>query len=105
MKQKTIQCKAYLYIKEDVDPLFNVSASGCLCFSIPLSAYDNISMAFKEYVIFKGVWGSEWSDPIFKWFQKAFQTKDFWNALRNTLMLNGLDLLFGFPLPIILALL
>jgi putative aldouronate transport system permease protein len=65
----------------------------------------NISMAFKEYNMFKGVWASEWSDPIFKWFQKAFHTKDFWLALRNTLMLNGLDLLFGFPLPIILAIL
>ena len=55
--------------------------------------------------MFKGVWASPWSDPIFKWFEKAFKTKDFWFALRNTLTLNGLDLLFGFPLPIILALL
>ncbi|HPU63302.1 MAG TPA: ABC transporter permease subunit [Mobilitalea sp.] len=55
--------------------------------------------------MFKGVWASEWSDPIFKWFQKAFETKDFWYALRNTLMLNFLDLIFGFPFPIILALL
>ncbi|WP_242955245.1 ABC transporter permease [Herbinix luporum] len=55
--------------------------------------------------MFKGVWDSPWSDPIFKWFQKAFNTKDFWYALRNTIMLNGLDLIFGFPLPIILSLL
>ncbi|CUH92110.1 MAG: ABC transporter permease subunit [Bacillota bacterium] len=65
----------------------------------------NISMAFKDYNMFKGVWDSPWSDPIFKWFQKAFNTKDFWYALRNTIMLNGLDLIFGFPLPIILSLL
>ena len=65
----------------------------------------NISMAFKDYNMFKGVWDSPWSDPIFKWFQKAFNTKDFWYALRNTIMLNGLDLIFGFPLPIIMSLL
>ena len=30
---------------------------------------------------------------------------DFGIALKNTLILNGLDLLFGFPVPIILAIL
>ncbi|HKL98825.1 MAG TPA: ABC transporter permease subunit [Mobilitalea sp.] len=65
----------------------------------------NISMAFKDYNMFKGVWDSPWSEPTFKWFEKAFQSKDFWNALRNTLFLNSLDLVFGFPLPIFLAIL
>jgi putative aldouronate transport system permease protein len=41
----------------------------------------------------------------FDWFKKAFATKDFWMAMRNTLWLNFLDLLLGFPAPIILALL
>jgi len=41
----------------------------------------------------------------FDWFEETFGRKDFWYALRNTLMLNLLDLLFGFPMPIILALL
>jgi putative aldouronate transport system permease protein len=65
----------------------------------------NITMAFKEYNMFKGVWASPWSDPLYKWFEKAFTTKDFWDALRNTLMLNSLDLLFGFPIPVFLAIL
>jgi putative aldouronate transport system permease protein len=65
----------------------------------------NITMAFKEYNMFKGVWASPWSEPLFKWFAKAFTTKDFWDALRNTLMLNSLDLVFGFPMPIFLAIL
>jgi len=65
----------------------------------------NIVIAFKDYNIFQGVWseGSPWVG--FKWFQRAFSTKDFWNALRNTIYLNLLDLLMGFPAPIILALL
>ncbi len=65
----------------------------------------NISMAFKDYNMFRGVWESPWADPWYKWFAKAFLTKDFWEALRNTLMLNALDLAFGFPIPVMLALL
>jgi len=65
----------------------------------------NIVIAFKDYNIFQGVWseGSPWVG--FKWFQRAFSTRDFWFALRNTIYLNVLDLIMGFPAPIILALL
>jgi putative aldouronate transport system permease protein len=64
----------------------------------------NIVVAFKDYNIFQGVWseGSPWVG--WKWFQRAFASRDFWNALRNTLWLNFLDLIVGFPAPIILAL-
>jgi len=62
----------------------------------------NIVMVFKNYNMFKGVWASEWAG--FVWFQKAFASKDFWLSLRNTLLLNFLDLIVGFPAPIILAL-
>jgi len=63
----------------------------------------NIVIAFKDYNIFRGVWtGSPWVG--FKWFQTAFASRDFWNALRNTIWLNFLDLVMGFPAPIILAL-
>jgi putative aldouronate transport system permease protein len=63
----------------------------------------NIVIAFKEYNIFQGVWASPWSG--LKWFQQAFQSRDFYYALRNTLVLNILDLIMGFPAPIILAIL
>ena len=64
----------------------------------------NIVIAFKNYNMFRGVWseGSPWVG--FQWFQRAFSSRDFWNALRNTLWLNFLDLIVGFPAPIILAL-
>jgi len=64
----------------------------------------NIVIAFKDYNIFQGVWseGSPWVG--FKWFERAFASRDFWLALRNTLWLNFLDLMLGFPAPIILAL-
>lgn len=63
----------------------------------------NIVIAFKDYNIFRGVWESPWAG--FKWFGQAFQSQDFYFALRNTIVLNVLDLLLGFPAPIILAIL
>lgn len=58
-------------------------------------------IAFKDYKILKGFWDSNWVG--FKNFVEVFSNRDFYRALRNTLMLNGLDLLVGFPMPIILA--
>ncbi|MCL2271109.1 MAG: ABC transporter permease subunit, partial [Treponema sp.] len=63
----------------------------------------NIVIAFKDYNIFRGVWDSPWVGM--KWFNQAFQSRDFYFAIRNTLVLNVLDLIMGFPAPIILALL
>ena len=63
----------------------------------------NIVIAFKDYNIFRGVWESPWVG--LKWFEQTFQSRDFYFALRNTLVLNVLDLLMGFPAPIILAIL
>lgn len=60
-------------------------------------------IAFKDYKILKGFAGSEWVG--FEIFQKVFAMRDFGKSVRNTLLLNGLTLLFGFPMPIILALL
>ena len=63
----------------------------------------NIVIAFKDYNIFRTAWDSPWVG--LQWFSRAFQNRDFFNALRNTLVLNILDLVMGFPAPIILALL
>ncbi|MDR1971431.1 MAG: ABC transporter permease subunit [Treponema sp.] len=63
----------------------------------------NIVIAFKDYNLFRGVWDSPWVGG--KWFAQAFASRDFGNALRNTLVLNLLDLVVGFPAPIILAIL
>lgn len=60
-------------------------------------------IAFKDYKIIKGFWDSKWVG--FDVFRKVFGMKDFTLAVRNTLLLNGLTLIFGFPMPIILALL
>jgi ABC-type polysaccharide transport system, permease component len=63
-----------------------------------------IQIAFKKYSIVKSVWAQPWADNHgFEYFIKAFANRDFIFALRNTIMLNFLDLIVGFPAPIILA--
>ena len=65
-----------------------------------------IQIAFKEYKITQSIWEMEWAkNHGFEYFIQAFSNRDFLYALRNTLMLNLLDLIVGFPAPIILALL
>ncbi|MBO5485356.1 MAG: sugar ABC transporter permease, partial [Eubacterium sp.] len=64
-----------------------------------------IQIAFKKYSIVESVWTMPWADNHgFEYFIKAFKNRDFINALRNTLVLNLLDLVIGFPAPIIFAL-
>ncbi len=60
-------------------------------------------IAFQKYNIFKGIKGSQFIG--LENFKFVFGMRDFGISLRNTLWLNLLDLIFGFPMPIILAIL
>jgi len=65
-----------------------------------------IQIAFKKYSIVQNVWEMEWAANFgFEHFIKAFTNRDFLYAVRNTIMLNLLDLILGFPAPVILAIL
>ena len=66
------------------------------------AAYPGLRMAFMDYKPMKGFAGSDWVGM--KVFQKIFKDPDFIRALRNSIVFNLLDLLVGFPMPIILAL-
>ena len=66
------------------------------------AAYPGLRMAFMDYKPSKGYSGSEWVGM--KTFAKIFKDADFARALRNSIVFNLLDLLVGFPMPIILAL-
>lgn len=62
-----------------------------------------VVMAFQDYNIFEGISGSEWVGlDVFKF---IFEQSSFYRALKNTLVLNFLDLVAGFPAPIVLAIL
>ncbi|GIO60550.1 ABC transporter permease subunit [Paenibacillus favisporus] len=60
-------------------------------------------IAFKDYSVFSGVMGSDWVG--LKHFVKFFSNQDFWMLFRNTLLLGFYTLIFGFPFPILLAIL
>lgn len=62
-----------------------------------------IQIAFKDYIPSLGIWGSPWVG--FKHFEKFFDSYYFSDLLKNTLSISIYELVVGFPLPIILALL
>lgn len=62
-----------------------------------------VLLAFKNYQPFAGFWRSEWVG--FEHFRLFFDNPEFFMLLRNTLLLSLYNLLFFFPVPIILALL
>lgn len=66
------------------------------------AAYPGLRMAFMDYKPAKGYDGSEWVG--WATFIKVFKDADFSRALRNSIVFNVLDLLVGFPMPILLAL-
>ncbi|WP_409347286.1 ABC transporter permease [Paenibacillus sp. MBLB4367] len=59
-------------------------------------------MAFQDYSAFRGFWHSEWVG--FKHFEKIFSDPEVVRVLWNTLYLSFLQIVFAFPIPIILAL-
>ncbi|GBF77304.1 sugar ABC transporter permease [Paenibacillus sp. 598K] len=62
-----------------------------------------IQVAFKKYNLFTGIVDSPWVG--FDQFIKFFSGPYFWRTLENTFAISLYGLLFGFPIPIILALL
>lgn len=61
-----------------------------------------IVIAFKDFSVRRGIWGSEWVG--FKYFEQLFFMPIFPTILKNTVILSLYSLLVGFPFPIILAL-
>jgi putative aldouronate transport system permease protein len=59
-------------------------------------------IAFQDYQPFKGVSGSSWVG--LKHFERLFSEPMFWNIFKNTILLFLYNILFFFPVPIILSL-
>lgn len=62
-----------------------------------------VLIAFEDYNVIEGVLGSPWVG--LEYFQRFLSSPDFMDYLLNTLKLSVYGLLWGFPIPIILALL
>ncbi|MGF9696851.1 ABC transporter permease subunit [Paenibacillus sp. MABNR03] len=62
----------------------------------------NAVLAFKDYNVIKGIWGSPWVGT--KYFELLFQNPAFATLIKNTLYISFYSLVVGFPVPILLAL-
>ncbi|MFC4305416.1 ABC transporter permease [Cohnella boryungensis] len=60
-------------------------------------------ISFQDFKPYKGISGSDWVG--LKHFERLFAEPDFLQILSNTLILFGMNLVFFFPIPILLALL
>jgi putative aldouronate transport system permease protein len=61
-----------------------------------------VLMAFQDYSIFKGFFASEWVG--LKHFDMFFNSPEFFEVMRNTIIISLLKFFIGFPAPIALAL-
>ncbi|GIP35002.1 sugar ABC transporter permease [Paenibacillus sp. J2TS4] len=61
-----------------------------------------VQIAFKDFMASKGIWGSPWVG--FDHFERLFNSYYFWRLIKNTLGIGIYELVVGFPVPIILAL-
>lgn len=64
-----------------------------------------ILIAFKNYKTSKGIWESQWLDPIYKNFVTFFKNPAALQLIWNTVKIGVLTMLFSFPAPIIFAIL
>lgn len=62
-----------------------------------------VVIAFQNFIPFKGIAGSDWVG--LKNFVYFLNDSNFWRVMRNTLEINLMQIIFGFPVPIIFALL
>ena len=61
-----------------------------------------LQIAFKDYSVFRGIAASPWVG--FEHFETLFSNPQFLRAIKNTIVISTLSLIFGFPVPIFLAL-
>lgn len=90
------------YLKRDWQLYVLLAIPVILVIVFSYAAYPGMRMAFMNYKPAKGYAGSEWVGMEI--FQKIFKDAEFLKSLRNSLIFNILDLLIGFPMPILLAL-
>lgn len=67
------------------------------------AAMYGVQIAFKKFIAIRGIWGSPWVG--FTHFQKLFTSYQFQIIFKNTVLLSVENLLIGFPIPILFALL
>ena len=94
--------KTFNYWRENYDLYLMILPALAFYFIFRYVPIYGIVLAFKDYKFNLGIFGSPWAG--FDVFKDVFRAKLFWQAFNNTIWLNLLSLLLGFPLPIVFAL-
>lgn len=76
-----------------------------LLFCFAYMPMGGLVIAFKKYNFKKGIWGSDWMDPWYRNFEILFSNNaNAMNAIKNTLILNFMFIVFGTIFAVVLAL-
>ncbi|WP_139902295.1 ABC transporter permease [Clostridium thermarum] len=90
------------YIKENYQLYLFILPAIILLFIFAYLPMYGIVIAFKDFNVLKGIIDSPWVG--FKYFERFIDSPKFLEVFTNTLKLSFYGLLWGFPAPIILAL-
>lgn len=83
-------------------PLFIMLIPGILFYIVfKYLPMGGLAIAFKDYSLMDGIWKSPWVG--LENFEKLFRQPLSLQIIRNSLMLSFFSLIFGFPVPILLA--
>lgn len=99
--KSTTKSKFLYYFKRDFFLYLMISIPLIFLFIFYYAPMYGLIIAFKDYDVIQGFADSPWIG--FNAFKEVFKSHDFYIVLRNTLALNFMDLIIGFPAPIILA--
>lgn len=93
----------WVYFRGNYDMYLMLLVPAVFYFVFKYVPIYGLVLAFKSYNFSKGILGSDWVG--LEVFAKLFRDRTFWLSIKNTLTLNVMSLLIGFPIPIIFALL
>nr|WP_296470005.1 ABC transporter permease subunit [uncultured Acetatifactor sp.] len=102
-KKETNKAGLWLRIRRNWGLYLMLLPALILLFLFSYRPMYGVLISFKEYKAAKGILGSAWADPWFKYFKKFFDSFQFGTTIKNTLIITVYGLLV-FPVPIILAL-
>ncbi|MGQ9630927.1 MAG: ABC transporter permease [bacterium] len=91
------------YLKRDYNLYLMLLPGFVICIIFRYVPMYGIIIAFRRYYLGASIFGSEWVG--LKYFRQFFQDPYCFRLIRNTFILAFYSLLWGFPAPIILALL
>ena len=105
MRAKKVKNKAHTMriLKENVTYTTFVIPVVILFFLFKYLPMFGIVLAFKDYKVTGGIWGSEWADPLFKNFEFFFKSNTAWRVIRNTLGLNFLFIVVNTVAAVVFA--